>query len=275
MQRSPLSIEFISVLGMPPVEFVHLAAELECRHIGLALEPIVSASCYAPWSLRADAGLRQAMVHALRDCGVSVALGEGFMVWPNKDIREVRADLDAMRELGAQQVNLIVIDPDRARSFDQCARFAALAADRDLGATLEFIPGLPIGNLETAGAVLRHVDTPNFRVLIDAMHFFRSGATLSQLARFDPSLIGYVQLCDVPLICSARSYADEARYARLPPGEGELPLLEFLAALPGHAPVGVEVPMLARAEAGLGPHERLASCVAATRALIEKAAASR
>ena len=76
MQGSELAIEFISVLGMPPVEFVHVAADLGCRRIGIGLEPIVSAKCYPKWSLRTDAGLRQNMVNALRDCGVSVSLGE-------------------------------------------------------------------------------------------------------------------------------------------------------------------------------------------------------
>jgi sugar phosphate isomerase/epimerase len=275
MQRSELGIEFISVLGLPPVEFVQLAADLGCRRIGIALEPIVLAKCYAKWSLRTDAALRQNVLNALRDGGVSVALGEGFIAWPNKDIREVRADLDAMRELGAQQVNLIALDPDRARSFDQCAVFAELAGERGMGATLEFMPGLPIGDLKTAGAAIQHAGKANLRVLIDAMHFFRSGSAVSQLAEFDPSLIGYVQICDVPVVSAGASYADEARYARLPPGQGQLPLLEFLEALPERVAMGVEVPMMARAEAGVGPRERLAPCLAATWDLIKKAGAGR
>jgi sugar phosphate isomerase/epimerase len=172
-------------------------------------------------------------------------------------------------------VNLIALDPDRARTFDQCAVFAELAGERGMGATLEFMPGLPIGDLETAAAAIQHAGKENLRVLIDAMHFFRSGSSVSQLAEFDPSLIGYVQICDVPLVSAGASYADEARYARLPPGEGELPLLEFLEALPEHVAMGVEVPMMARADAGNGPRERLAPCLAATWDLIKKADARR
>jgi sugar phosphate isomerase/epimerase len=271
MQRSQLGIEFISVLGLSPVEFVHVAAALGSRRIGIGLEPIVTARCYSKWSLREDAELRRNMQNALRDTGVSIALGEGFLARPNQDIREMCGDLDMMRVLGAEQVNLIAIDPDRARTFDQCAKFAELAADRGLGATVEFMPGLPIADLESAGAAIRHAGSANLRVLIDAMHFFRSGSTLAQLARFDPTWIGYAQLCDVPLMSAGLSYADEARYARLVPGEGELPLLEFLAALPEDTPMGVEVPMLAEAEAGVGPRERLAPCLASTLALINNA----
>jgi len=172
MQRSGIGIEFISVLGLPPVEFVELAAALGCRRIGIALEPIVRTKLYPNWSLRDDAGLRRNMVNALQRCGVCISLGEGFLVWPDKDIRDAGADLDLMCELGAKQVNIVGVDPDRGRSFDQCAIFAELADVRGLGATLEFMPGLSIGDFETAVAAIRHSGRPNFRVLIDAMHFF-------------------------------------------------------------------------------------------------------
>jgi hypothetical protein len=38
--------------------------------------------------------------------------------------------------------------------------------------------------------------------------------------------------------------------------------------LPKHVPIGLEVPMLAPAEAGVGPRERLAPAVAAAKALL-------
>jgi sugar phosphate isomerase/epimerase len=275
MPGDGIGIEFISVLGLSPVEFVELAADLDCHSIGIALEPIVRSKLYPKWSLRDDADLKRNMVDALRRCGVCVQLGEGFLVWPNKDIRETGADLDLMCELGAKQVNIVGVDPDRGRTFDQCAIFAELADVRGLGATLEFMPGLSIGDFETAVAAIRHSGRPNFRVLIDAMHFFRSGSTISQLAAVDPQLIGHVQVCDVPIIPAGLTYADEARFSRLAPGEGELPLLELIAALPEHVPMGVEVPMLARAEQGVDAHERLAPCLESTRDLVRQAHALR
>ena len=40
-QRSGnLGIEFLTVFGLHPVEFVHLAADLGCRHIGIGLSPL-------------------------------------------------------------------------------------------------------------------------------------------------------------------------------------------------------------------------------------------
>ena len=99
------------------------------------------------------------------------------------------------------------------------------------------------------------------------MHFFRSGAGAADIAALDPNLIGYVQLCDVPLISKHSTYMDEALHERMVPGTGELPLLDILAALPPHLVLGLEVPQRPLAEAGIGPHERVARCVEATRNL--------
>jgi sugar phosphate isomerase/epimerase len=266
-----IAIEFISVLGMPPLEYVELAADIGCRNIGLALAPVVHRKAYPMWSLRDDASLRRQLIGALRRHGISISLAEGFIAWPQKDIRDAGADMDLLCELGATRVNMLSLDPDRSRSFDQCAAFAEMAGRRGLNATLEFMPGLALGDLHSAVDAVRHVGRPNFGVLLDTMHFFRSGSTLEQLAAIDPAAIGYAQLCDVPLVSQHASYADEARFDRLVPGEGELPLRDFLAALPASVTVGVEVPMMARAEAGISARERLTAALDATQQLLQRA----
>jgi sugar phosphate isomerase/epimerase len=267
-----IGIEFISVLGQPPVEFIGVAADLGCRNIGIALEPIVTWSGYSHWSLRTDATLRRETKAALADRGVSISVGEGFFAWPRADLRDAEADLDLMAELGVRRVNMLSANPDQARTFDQCAVFAELAGKRGMTATLEFLPGMPMtANLEEALAVVRHVDRPNFGLLIDTMHLFRSGSSVADVAALDPASIGYVQLCDVPLVSRYADYSDEARFDRLAPGDGELPLAEFVAILPPDVIIGLEVPMLAQAEAGIGPRERLKAAVEKTRAMLSRA----
>ena len=62
-----LAIEFICVFGMPPVEFIELAAELDCPRIGLAPAPIVTLpGLYEAWDLRTDAVLRRDTAKALK-----------------------------------------------------------------------------------------------------------------------------------------------------------------------------------------------------------------
>ena len=265
----PLGIERLCVFGMPPVEFVNFAAELDCRFIGVALTPMrgYNPHDYPDWSLRDHPGLRRDMTAAMRDRDVAISLCEGFGVGRDIDVGAYAADLDLVRELGCRRVNVVSMDKDFARTADGFAAFAEMAGQREIEVVTEVGPG-PIRGLAAAQAAVAHVGRPNFRLLIDTMHLFRLGGTIAEVAALDPALIGYVQLCDAPRLSRFTSYMDEALHERLPPGEGELPLAEFLKHVPPDVVVSVEVPQRSLAEAGLGPRERVAPVVAAARRML-------
>jgi sugar phosphate isomerase/epimerase len=270
MNNRILGIDFISVLGLPPVEFAVLAKDLGCQQISIGLSPITqNPHRYPAWSMREDAALRRDFRTALADNGITLALGEAFLIMAGKEIRDAEADLDVMQEIGAPQVNILALDSNWPWVIAELAWFTEMAAKRGMKTTLELLPGVGIGTLERAVAALAEIGNPALRLLLDSMHLYRSGASTAAIAALDPAMIGHVQLCDVPRI-SAMNYGAEATHHRLPPGKGDLPLGEFVAALPREIPIGLEVPMLAAAEAGIGPYERLAPCVAAARALFAR-----
>jgi sugar phosphate isomerase/epimerase len=175
-----------------------------------------------------------------------------------------------MAELGIRRINAVSMDSDLSRSFDQFGILAGLAASRGMVTTIEFVPGLGIADLPTALKAIRAVGRPDFRLLIDMMHLVRSGSGAKDVAALDPATIGYIQLCDVPLVPKIANYMQEAMFHRMAPGKGELPLLDILAALPRDLVIGLEVPMRAEAEAGIGPLDRLGPCVEAARSLLAK-----
>lgn len=273
-----IGVEFICGLGIEPIRFIEDVAQLGCRHVGLALEPIVTCKGIdGAWSLRSDPQLRREVAASLRETGVSLSLGEGFVAMPEVQLPPRFAnDMGILAELGAPCVNLVSVDADASRAFDHCGNFAELAASHGMRATVEFLPGLPVINdLQTAVEAVRHVARPDFGIMIDAMHLFRSRGSVADVARLEPGQIGYVQLCDVPEISTFESYADEARFERLPPGEGELPLQELIRALPADLLLGLELPMRSAAERGTRMPERLASAVSATLALLREVSVSR
>ena len=120
--------------------------------------------------------------------------------------------------------------------------------------TLEFAKSLALADLDTAVAAVRHVGRDDFRLLIDTMHVARSGSTAAHLAALDASLFGYVQLSDSTLEQRNEVYLDDSS-DRGVPGEGELPLVEMLLALPAWLPVGAEAPMRTRAAQGTSARE--------------------
>jgi len=121
-----------------------------------------------------------------------------------------------------------------------------MADQRGMGLTLEFAQPHSINTFEKALSAVRIIAKPNVRLTIDAMHFFRSGGSVDQLALAGGGCIGHVQLCDVPLSPTMDDYYQEACFERMLPGEGDLPLLALLAVVPKDVRVGLEIPMQAR-----------------------------
>jgi sugar phosphate isomerase/epimerase len=264
-----LGIEFISTLGMNPVEAVHLVAGLGLRRMGMAPSPITAnPHHFAPWDLRSDPALVHATKIAARDHGVEIVLGEGFVIMPGVNIADAEPVVDIMAELGAPVLNGCSVEPDRARALDEFSHFSEMAAQRGLIATLEFMPMLWPATLADAVEFVIATGAANARLLLDAMHIYRSGATTAEVSALDPATIAYVQLCDVPMPAQTSDYGEEARHERRCPGEGDLPLAGFLAALPADITIGLEVPMISQAAAGVGVREALAPCVAASRRLL-------
>lgn len=267
---SELGIERLCSFGMSPVDFVRLAADLGCERAGIGLASMndYNPDKHPPWSLRDDPGLRRELVAATRDSSVRIGIVEGFALVPGQDIRACAGDLDLVCELGADRIACVSLDKDLQRTIAGFAVLAAMAEERGLLVSAEMGSLGPYGRVAPALEMVRGVGHANFSLMIDAMHYFRLGNTVGELAMIDPTMIGYAQLCDVPQRPRFATYMEEAMYERMVPGEGELPLREFLAALPPDIVVSLEVPLRSLAERGIGPRERIAPCVAAARRLL-------
>jgi sugar phosphate isomerase/epimerase len=265
-----LGIDAQTVFGMPPIEYVNLAADLGCSHIGAALVPVPwRLARFADWSVRDDVQLRRDLLAVLRDRDISLLQAEGFSVRQALDVGSYAADLDIFAELGAVQASGVCMERDRNRALDQLTKLAQMTAARGLRFALEFAPPHAINTLPQALAALEEIGHPNVRLVIDAMHFFRSGGQIAQLQALTSETIGYVQLCDVPRQPACADYFDEACFQRRLPGEGELPLEAFCAALPKEVPVGLEVPMQERAEQATSFQALLAPAVLTARRLLK------
>jgi sugar phosphate isomerase/epimerase len=272
-----LGIEMLSVFGMPPVEYVHLTADLGCRYITVGMvgfAPVGSLN-YPPFSLRDQPQLRRDLLAAMDDRDVSISLGEGLLIAPGVDVGSYAADLDVMAELRIPRINTVSLEPDQARTFDELAALTALAAERGIATCVEPVVGLSIADLPSAMAAVEYVDRDEISLLVDTMHVARFGATADDLRAIPADRIGYIQLSDTTWHGRLSHYAEEAMFERMPPGEGELPLVDMLAALPRDRVVGLEVPMRSLAEAGVSAYDRLLPCVTNARALLAQVTENR
>ena len=107
-----------------------------------------------------------------------------------------------------------------------------------------------------AARVVKKSGRTNASVLVDALHFSRSGGLPSDIASIDASFFRYAQICDATAVIPRESgdLIREARTGRLLPSEGALPLRDLVAALPAAIPLSIEAPV--RATAGLPALDR-------------------
>lgn len=239
-----LSLHHLTMIAAHPLELIDAAAASGFDLVGLRIvrpmkaDPLIDVVGNSP--------LIRDIRQRLADTGVRLLDIEAIWLQENTDMGELEAALAVACELGARSVLAVGFDADTARLQDNFNRLCELAARYGLDVGIELITYCTVATLAQAQSLVAQSAQPNARLLIDALQFFRSGATNEQLAAVDPSLIRYAQLCDAPGIgpVSVDGRRREARTARLLPGEGELPLAGWLAALPAGIPLSVEAPTL-------------------------------
>jgi sugar phosphate isomerase/epimerase len=256
----PLSIAHLSELEVPPPDLIELAATAGFSSVGLRTMPASPGGIEYPLRSAAEqADMRRRMAAT----GVSVLYIELISLSEATKVQEHRRDLEAGAALGASRLAVAGDSAHFSVVADRLSQLCDLALEYGIAVDLEFMPFRPVRSFADAVEIVRRADRPNAHILLDALHFFRSGSSLDDLARTDPELLGTFQICDAPRVAPEDLVA-EARTRRLLPGEGELPLASLIEALPRELPFGVEVP-LASQYPHLDPTARASLLVDATR----------
>ena len=93
---------------------------------------------------------------------------------------------------------------------------------------LEFLPNLPICDIDAARGVLRRADLANAGVVVDAWHFFHGPSQWSDLEALPIGEVAFVQFSDHPAL-ESDDLAYEMLQRRALPGQGRLDLGRFVS----------------------------------------------
>lgn len=232
------------MLSAHPLELIDAAAEGDFEYCGIRLVPPMATDTVV--DVVGNPALVRQLDQRLRATGVRLLDIEAIWLQPDTDVRKLVPALEVGKLLGAHHVLVVGYDSDDSRLFDNFCSLCQAAAALDMKVGLEFITYCTVSNLDQAKSLVRRSQQVNAGLLIDALQFFRSGATCEHMAALDPALIPYVQICDGPKAGPATldDRRREARTARLLPGEGELPIAGLIKALPPGIPLSVEAPTL-------------------------------
>lgn len=173
--------------------------------------------------------------------------------------------------IGGRLGATIVIAVGWDKSFDRAAvslsKVASIAGKTGLSVALEFMPYSWTRTLEEAKSIVREVNEPNVGLVLDVLHYMRSGGRVESASSADFDDVCLLQLCDgrdisvVPEDMRAEAVSD-----RLYPGKGQFPLRRILQLVSRDVPLTVEAP--SRRHSNLSVRERAILVGECTRELL-------
>ena len=249
------SLAHLTVIGCPPPEAVHVAADTGYDFVSLRVIPLGT----PVYDLANDKAMMRETKAALAETGLPVLDIELARILPGLDPKTYAPAFEVAAELGAKQVISSLWVPDRAFATDTFAALCDVAAPFGLTINLEYLPFVELGRFDDVLAVLRAANRKNSGLLIDTLYASPSKVDPAAVAKLPRAWFNFIHLCDgpreLPKLGSPEMF-EVVRNGRLYPGEGTVDLAGILARLPD-VPCSIELPNGARvAELGYAGHAR-------------------
>ena len=243
------SLAQLIALPYSPPQMVQLAADTGCAAAGIRLLPASPGGVHYP--LMSDPAMLRETLARIDATGVRILDLEVLRIGAGFDVAACTPFLEAGAALKAKHVLVAGDDPDEARISANFAALCEAAARHGLSCDLEFMPWTAVRDAATALRIIEAADQRNGAVLVDALHWARSGSTLADVAAIPRHRLNYAQMCDgaVPGPSTTEGMIFDARCERLLPGEGGIALRALFERLPADLPVSIEIPSESRAPA--------------------------
>lgn len=236
------SIAHLSALSLDPPTLIDLAHRTGCQHVGLRLDRLTPQEPHFP--LLTDADLLSRTQQRLRATGVTVHDVEVVRVGPQVPPESYLGFLRTAAELGVTHVVTQTPDTVGEEAKDLFGRMCDLAATFGMVCDLEFVTWTAVPDLTTAADIVSSVGRGNSGILVDFLHFDRSGCSLEHLRSLPRKWFTWAHVNDAPRQrpATVEGLIHAARHDRLIPGQGQIDLFGILDALPENITLALEAP---------------------------------
>jgi sugar phosphate isomerase/epimerase len=238
-----VGIAHFTTIGVEPMAYVAMAARVGYSKVGLRLHPAFPGAPF--YEIPVASSLMKEMRAQLVHTGLDVYDIEFVVIDSAFDPARLQKVLESAGELGAKRLSVCGDDADRARLLANIVRLTELARPYGIGIDVENMPWRKVSSFSQAVRLAEDTGAANVGALLDALHFARGGGLPGDISAVPPHLIKSFQLCDAGAARpqSNEALIAEARGGRMLPGQGKLPLIELLEAVPKDCVLSVEVPM--------------------------------
>lgn len=177
-------------------------------------------------------------------------------------------------ELGAANLLCVSSDPDVPATVAKFQAMVERARGTGVRVNLEFGLFTEVKTIHDARAVLEQTYGAAKALLVDTLHWSRSGGTAEDLAAIPREWLSYCQPCDAPAdppdFTNFDAIIDDAINRRLALGAGGLPVGAMLDALSADLPLAVEERSAVLREAFPGLNQRAREVARTSRAWLER-----
>lgn len=260
-----LTLGWLTLMTTPPPDVLTAAAESGFKSVSVRITGRKKTDDFM--HIVGNKPVMLDMKRRLKDGGLRLSNTSIYHMSPDITLEDVLPAIEASAELGASIMVATCADPDHARWTQFAARFSEAAGKYGLKVALEFVPFSQCKTIEAGYAIVKNSGASNFGLLVDPLHLSRSGGSPADIAKVDPARIVFAQLCDAAAkIPALEDLPNEARTGRFYPGDGALPLYDFLDALPAGIEIECEMPRMDYAR--LSPAEQAKHARAALRSYL-------
>jgi sugar phosphate isomerase/epimerase len=238
----PLILGHLTVLDQSPPHAIHIAREVGFRKVGLRLQ--ASRPDATGYELQSNPSLFAETVRALQETGVEVFDVDVCKLGPTTDVKTFEPFLATAAKLGARSALVTCGDSERKRFEDKLGSYCDIAKGYGITADLEFMLFTPIvPTLAVALDVIASVSRDNLGVMVDTIHFDRTGEGVDDLHTVPRKRLNYIHFTDArrERPQNIEGLVEDSRAFRMLPGDGGLDLVSIIQALPDGLPLCVEV----------------------------------
>jgi sugar phosphate isomerase/epimerase len=234
-----------SLPHLRPLEFIDVCARAGFEGLGLRMHPSPAYSTIPYFPMLDDADQIRQVKRALAEHRLQMLEAQSFYMMPDTDVQQMVPYLQLSAELGHTYTLVQGDDPDWNRMRDNLGQFCDECRKLGMRPAVEFMPARTLATLQLAVKLIDEVRDPGCVIMIDPLHWARSGGQPSDFEGLDPRLFPFLQISDGVLPAGEPDPAllgkpmPPARRAL--PGEGNLNLRELMAVLPEDLLVSIEV----------------------------------
>jgi len=236
------SIAHLTLLSLSPPDLVEVAAAAGYDLVGFRAIP-VGTKDEPRHPLAHDRPLLIRTRRALAETGLKPLDVELAKIVPGLDPRVYLPAMEVAAELGARHILSSGWSEDRSFVLDTFIALCDLARPFGLTVEFEFVSFASIATLEAAADIVRNAQRDNAGLMIDTLHFDRSGTRLEELDTLPRQWLRFVQICNAPPCTTPTpdGMMQTAREGRSLLHEGCIDVAAILARLP-EMPYSIEAP---------------------------------